>query len=378
MNMKMSNFLSYRELAAIVLTLSAFGFSGCGSGGEPAALKPVFFPPAPDEPRLQFLKSFSGPEDIGSKGPSGFERFILGEPEKQEGIVKPYGIAIFEGKLYVCDVGRRMVEVMDPENHTFGYLTKDRRLMNPVNLYIDDGTKYVADPTAGAVFVFGRNNSLKAILGKELKIAPIDVVVRGQRCYVTDFSGNQIVVFDKNTGKEVFRIGKEGSATSAPLSELPPGEFSLISDLAIDHEGNIYVTDKVSARITKFDASGTFLRTIGKWGTTMNDFIRPKGIAVDRKGRIWVVDAAPEIAKIYSSQAELLLIFGGPGNLPGMMNLPAKIIVDYDNIELFREYAVEGAEIEFLVLVSNQYGLNKINVYGFGNFPARKVPQETE
>jgi hypothetical protein len=55
-----------------------------------------------------------------------------------------------------------------------------------------------------------------------------------------------------------------------------------------------------------------------------------------------------------------------------MMNLPAKIILDYDNVELFQQYAVEGADIEFLVLVSNQYGLNKISVYGFGRFPVQE------
>ncbi len=82
-----------------------------------------------------------------------------------------------------------------------------------------------------------------------------------------------------------------------------------------------------------------------------------------------MVDAASEVAKIYDEQARLLLFFGLPGNNPGMMNLPAKIVVDYDNVEHFEQYAVEGAKIEFLVLVSNQYGPNKISVYGFGRFP---------
>ncbi|MFC1635742.1 hypothetical protein ACFL5Z_12955, partial [Planctomycetota bacterium] len=58
-------------------------------------------------------------------------------------------------------------------------------------------------------------------------------------------------------------------------------------------------------------------------------------------------------------------------NKPGMMNLPATIIVDYDNVEFFQKYAVQGAKIEFLVLVSNQYGPNKISVYGFGTFPGQ-------
>ena len=333
--------------------------------------KPVFFPPLPEMPRLQFLKSFSGPDDLGGAKAGGFQRFVLGDPQTEQGISKPYGMAIHDGKIYVCDVGRRMVDVLDVKNRTFGYLTKDRRLMNPVNIYItSDGTKYVADPTVGAVFVFDRNDSLNAILGKELGIAPIDVFVRGRQCYVSDFTSNQIVVFDINTQQEVARVGEEGAAQpQGATAELPPGQILLISDVALDQQGNIYVTDKAAARITQFDQSGRLQRVIGRWGSNIDEFIRPKGIAVDSSQRIWVVDAASEVAKIYDDQARLLLFFGLPGNKPGMMNLPAKIVVDYENVEFFQQYAVEGAHIEFLVLVSNQYGPNKISVYGFGQFP---------
>lgn len=351
-------------------------FTGCRSVEvrRPVA-QPVFFPPPPEVPRLQFLKSFAGPEDLGTVAASPLERFVLGEPEKTQGIATPYGIAIFEGKLYICDVGRRMVEVLDLRKRTFGYLTKDRRLMNPVNIYIDDdGSKYIADPMAGIVFVFDRDDNLSAMLGQELKINPIDVVVRGSLCYVTDYASNQVVVLNKATGKEITRIGQrrliEGQVQ--PLAELPPGEFALISDLALDPQGSIYVTDKAGARITQFDPSGIFRRTIGRLGDNIDELVRPKGIAIDRENRIWVVDAATEVAKIYNQQAQLLLFFGLPGNEPGMMNLPAKIILDYDNVALFQQYAVEGAKIEFVVLVSNQYGSNKVSVYGFGSFPIHK------
>ncbi len=333
----------------------------------------MFFPPLPEVPRLQFLKSFSGPDDLDAARAGGFQRFVLGDPETEQGISKPYGMAIHDGKLYVCDVGRRLVEVLDLKNRTFGYLTENQRLMNPVNIHItDDGTKYVADPTAGAVLVFDRNDDLRAILGEELEIAPIDVTVRGQQCYVSDFNSNQIVVFDMVTQKEIARIGEEGVAEpvgDTPVSELPPGQILLISDVALDQQGNVFVTDKAAGRITQFDESGKLQRVIGKWGANIDQFIRPKGIAIDKNQRIWVVDAASEVAKIYDEQARLLLFFGRPGNNPGMMNLPATIVVDYDNVEYFEQYAVKGAKIEFIVLVSNQYGPNKINVYGFGRFP---------
>ncbi len=361
-------------LISVVWVMSVF--SGCQSVQvEQQTSKPVFFPPPPEVPRLQFLKSFSGPEDLGAVTTSAFEKFVLGKPETVDGITTPYGIAIFEGKLYVCDVGKRMVEVLDLENRTFSYLTKDRRLTNPVNIFIDDdGTKYIADPTAGSIFVFDRNDNLIAMFGQESKINPIDVVVRGTRCYVTDFGSNQVVVLDKTTGKEITRIGEESKrqGQAEPLGELPAGEFSLISDLALDQQGNIYVTDKAGARITQFDESGIFKRTIGRLGDNIDEFVRPKGIAIDKESRIWVVDAATEVAKIYNQQAQLLLFFGLPGNEPGMMNLPAKIILDYDNVEFFQQYAVDEADIEFLVLVSNQYGLNKVSVYGFGRFPVQE------
>jgi len=359
-------------LFSLVLILGIF--SGCPSvREEQQILEPVFFPNAPETPRLQFLKSYSGPDDLGGVQASAFEKFVLGEPETMDGISKPYGVAISRGKLYVCDVGKRMVEMLDLENGTFGYLTKDQRLLNPVNIYIDDNDiKYVADPTVGAVFVFDQNNNLSDMLGKESKINPIDVVVRGSRCYVTDFGSNRVFVLDRTTGREIARIGIESNTDGKinSIGELPAGEFSLISDLALDQQNNIYVTDKAAGRITLFDQSGKFIKTIGRMGDNIDEFVRPKGIAIDKENRIWIVDASTEVAKIYNQQAQLLLFFGLSGNEPGMMNLPAKIVLDYDNVELFRKYAVPGADIEFLVLVSNQYGPNKISVYGFGNFTA--------
>jgi len=382
--MTAANSLFYRGLALAIAVLTTCVFAGCQSGVvEQPRPEPVFFPPRPETPRLQFLKSFSGPDDLGAVATSSFEKFVLGEPERKDSISTPYGVAIFDGKIYVCDFDKRTVVVMDLRKHTFGYLTKDSQLKRPVNIYIDEnGTKYVADSEGGAVFVFDRNDNVNKILGKELDISPMDVVVRGSRCYITDGRGKQVVVLDKNTGKEITRIGKKGEGTGEdePLQHLAPGEFSLISHLALDREGNIYVTDMAGGRITEFDKSGTVKRTIGRLGRNIDEFGRPKGIAIDREDRIWVVDSFPgEVVKILDKQAQLLLFFGMSGREAWRMNLPVKVTLDYDNVGLFQKYAVEGAKIEFLVLVSNQAGPNKINVYGFGTFPEPgKVTEPTE
>jgi sugar lactone lactonase YvrE len=369
--MSIGNSFCFRGLA-LFGACAALGLAGgCGTVREqPRAAAPVFFPPAPEEPRLQFLTSLSGPADLGAPGPSGFEKFVLGEAEQKEGIATPYGLAIHNGVLYVCDVGKRRIETLDLKQRSFGYLTEDRRLASPVNIFIEpDGTKYVADPTAGTVFVFDSSNALQGILGKDLRINPIDVAVRGDHCYVTDFASNQIVVMDKTTGKEIRRLGEQGDDDK---------QFKLISDLTFGPQGDLYATDKLKARIFHFDASGNLKRTIGQRGDNIDELVRPKGIAVDRENRIWVVCAgvsigasvwSTEVTKIYDQNGRLLLSFGRPGNEPGNMNMPAKVILDYDHVDLFQPYAVKGAKIEFLVFVSNQYGPRKINVYGFGEFP---------
>jgi hypothetical protein len=353
-------------LAVGVLALGLAG--GCGSvQRSPETTQAVLFPPPPERPRLQFLKSFSGPADLGVPGTGAFERLVLGDAPQRQGIGTPYGVAIFDGKIYACDVATRRINVLDLRGRSFGYLTEDRRLMNPVNIVIEpDGTKYVADPSAGAVFVFDAHDTLHAILGKELEISPIDIAVRGPHCYVTDYRSNQVVVLDKRTGKEVRRIGEAGAGDR---------QFRMISDLTFGPQGELFVTDRLAGRIFHFDPSGALKRTIGTLGDYIDELARPKGIALDRANRIWVVDSMPEVAKIYDSEGRLLLFFGLPGNDPGMMNMPAKIIVDYDHVDLFRQYAVKGADIEFLVLVTNQYGPHKVSVYGFGSFPFQAAPR---
>lgn len=365
--MKIFNLLLDRGL---VVALAVCLFAGCQpSETVQKAPSPVFFPQAPDKPRLQFLKSFSDSSDLENKI-SGFEKFVVGDSEVRDAIAKPYGVAMFDGKLYVCDVLKRMVVVLDLREGTFGYLTRERRMMNPVNIAIDsDGKKYIADSTALAVFVFDKNDNLTAILGKELGIKPVDVAIHQQKCYIADAANNQVVVLDKNTGKELIRMGREGDGE---------GQFKLITGLAVDQEGNVYVTDKIKAVITKFNAAGIYQQTIGFMDTSIHGFVRPKGIAIDRRGRIWVVDAASEVAKIYDPQGRLLLFFGLPDGQgsPGTMTLPADIVLDYDNVGLFQKDAVKGAKIKFLVIVSNQYGPNKINIYGFGSFPEQFPPAE--
>src|ERR1700727_3936771 len=61
----------------------------------------TFFPPSPDDPRIQFLTAFSSEIDLG-RGHT-FADYITGEQKTTDPLVKPYGLAVHDGKIFVCD-----------------------------------------------------------------------------------------------------------------------------------------------------------------------------------------------------------------------------------------------------------------------------------
>src|SRR5208282_2040598 len=71
----------------------------------------TFFPPAPDEPRIQFLTSFASDSDLGRT--RSFADYIIGEQKSVNPLVKPYGMALHNGKIYVCDTVADVIQVFD-------------------------------------------------------------------------------------------------------------------------------------------------------------------------------------------------------------------------------------------------------------------------
>jgi DNA-binding beta-propeller fold protein YncE len=344
--------------AALLAILAA----ACAAPGPPPQPGYVFYPDLPETPRIQYLTTFSSEWDV--TGPMGrLEKFVVGE-RQPGGIIKPYGVAVRAGKIFVCDTVAGSVFVLDLVGKGIESLGErpPGRLRKPINIAVDeDGTRYVTDRALQRVLVYDEENRYVRAIGGPEVWAPTDVVISGEYLYVTDRDNGQVVVVDKASGEEVRRLGEEG---------IDQAQFMFPTNLAVDREGNIYVTDTGNYRIQKIDARGRQLREFGAVGDALGQFARPKGIAVDAEGRIYAVDAAFANIQIFDAEGRLLLVFGGAGAAPGNMYLPAKVAIDYDHIGLFRDRVAPGYEVEYLIFVTNQYGPNKINVYGFLKQPA--------
>jgi DNA-binding beta-propeller fold protein YncE len=73
---------------------------------------------------------------------------------------------------------------------------------------------------------------------------------------------------------------------------------------------------------------GEILHTFGKRGDQPGQFIRPKGIAVDSEGHVYVADAEFNNFQVLSKEGQPLLAVGTLGTDPGQFGLIAGLHID--------------------------------------------------
>ena len=148
-----------------------------------------------------------------------------------------------------------------------------------------------------------------------------------------DTGADQVKVFDADSFKLLRAIGTAGKKHT--LTD--PGTFSDPTQVALDGDGNVYVTDMLNNRVEIFDADGQFMSEFGKAGDGPGFFTRPKGIAVDSDGHIWVVDQAENRVQVFDREGRLLSYFGELGPYPGQFSAPYGIAIDKKNRVLVSE-----------------------------------------
>lgn len=320
---------------------------------------PVFYPPLPNAPRIQYLTTIASERDLAVKKNS-FADFIVGEEKEAQRLTQPYGIAMDEGKLYVADTGAGGLAIFDLVQQRFSLLTGTGagRFKRPINIRIDaDGTRYVTDSGRDQILIYDRDDRFVRAYGVEGQFRPIDIAIAGERLYVADILHHQIHVLDKATGRPLFRFGKAGSGA---------GELFHPTNLALGPDGDIYVVETSNFRVQRFTAEGKPVRTYGSVGSTLGSFARPKGIAMDKAGRLLIGDAAFQNVQIFDNSGKLLLYFGQTEGRTDGLALPAGVTIDYNNIAAFRQFADPKFNIEYLILVASQFGPNKVDIFGFG------------
>jgi len=124
------------------------------------------------------------------------------------------------------------------------------------------------------------------------------IIDSNDNLYVVEERGSRLLKFDA-TRTNLLSLG------SAGLHFVQDYIFSRPKDMALDNDGNIWVVDE--HRLTQYDASGNFLQVFpiydkGPWyaGSDNEHFNSPRGIAFDSTGRMFVSDTNNNRIQVYT------------------------------------------------------------------------------
>lgn len=231
--------------------------------------------------------------------------FKFGEKGQGDGqFLIPYGLDV-DGRrhVWVADRGNHRVQQFDSKGHFISKFGNEDshpsselgKFDNPRHVEVDRNLKfvYVADSKNNRIQQFYLNGTFVRAIGElgnksgQFNLpTTIEQDSRGN-FFVTERGNERIQKFDSNW-IPILSWGSKGTNNS---------QFCHLEHLALDENDNVYVTDPQSdpgcsmkARILKFDSNGNFLAKIGSYGSGKGQFEDPEHLAIDNDGDVYVSD----------------------------------------------------------------------------------------
>ncbi len=326
-----------RSAKTLFILIICATIAGCPSAPKKPQKEIVLvYPPPPEEPRFYYERTIRSGFDVKEFTASDRLRaLVTGVAGSAIGLVKPYGVAAYHGRVYVTDTVQRAVLMFDVPGRNFKIIGTEGpgAVTKPIGITVShDGEVYVGDHSGKRIVVFDLDgNYLRAIGGSEYfsRLSGVAVSPDSTKLYAIDTGGvddnehHQFTIWNAKTGAFIKAVGKRGTE---------PGEFNLPLQIATGPDGSVYVVDGGNFRVQVFSADGKFLRKFGTVGIRTGQFSRPKGVATDSEGNVYVIDAAFGNFQIFNKDGSLLLFVGtrGESGRPGEYMLPAGVWVDED------------------------------------------------
>ncbi len=245
----------------------------------------------------------------------------------------PLGVAVARnGDVYVADFDKRQISRFARTGEfksAFSAITdgKETRLRAPVNVASVGDEIWVTDRRLRAIYVFSLDGQYRRkIEPKTMKNVwtplALDAAADGQS-WITDVGQtdkHRIVRLSKDGTKVEKMVGKTAQVND-PKTQ--PGVFYFPAGITIASDGTVFVSDGDNRRVQAFDKDGKFVRFINTSGV-------PRGIDVDTKNRVYVVDALAHNVTVYTPEGKTVVSFGQQGFGPGQFNFPNGLAVGPD------------------------------------------------
>ncbi len=154
-------------------------------------------------------------------------------------------------------------------------------------------------------------------------IGAITDTVYRPACLAIDSQGNLYV---SETSNDMFKVyNRKGKLLKQFSVQRPMG-------VAVDASGYIYIGSATRGAVDIYAPDYKYVRSLG---AGQGEIVRPMSIAVDG-GKVYVLDSDTSMVRIYdSSTAQFLFSFGGSGSTDGLFNVPTAVAVNDATNEIF-------------------------------------------
>jgi len=142
--------------------------------------------------------------------------------------------------------------------------------------------------------VFERGYDFGAmVLGKEMNRADYEFFG-----FTLDGEGN--FFFTAPTLSKVFKVSPDGKVSAFGKAGGAPGFFGVISGIAVDRNGNIFVSDKLKSVVMAFDKNFQFITQFGGRGDRRESLFGPTGMVFDNTGRLYITQLRNQGVSVFS------------------------------------------------------------------------------
>ena len=303
------------------------------------------------------------------------------------GVEKPVGVAVSPDgeRIYVTEMGgQREVKIFDRDGDLLSafsppYTEPTERA--PVYVAVGPtGLVFVTDRLQRAVFAYNPEGELlDALLGPDLTLSEYAFKhvpdLQPDSTHAYNLFAGTVWIGTPDGGEQVLpapdpaawaplgvRVGEQGTMLLTDVAEGqhkvrefafdlalagswhefdPPeldygtqgqgdGELMFPNSAVTDSTARLYVSDGNNGRISVWDAMGDYLYSFGL-GVGDSALSLPRGIAMDERDRLHVVDAVEQCVKVYDVsdlEPTFLYAFGDWGTEDGRFNYPGDVALD--------------------------------------------------
>jgi sugar lactone lactonase YvrE len=138
------------------------------------------------------------------------------------------------------------------------------------------------------------------LFAQAVKVDPQDNI------WVVDRGSNMVLKFDP-AGRMAMTLSRKpesvnlGGGGGGGARAVPGDNFVRPTDVAWDAAGNIFVADGGNSRVVKLDKSGTYVKAWGSKGTEPGQFSTPHSLAVDAQSNVYVADPGNKRIQVFDN-----------------------------------------------------------------------------